>query len=255
MITWDEFMAMRLALEQSEGARLDSDLDALERSLGVFRSNCEDLLDYLNPLHDIAAVLELWDIKNREGFDRFLDEVTRRLHNVVAAATSLRDNYYRVRKKWLKPDPADDLASNYADTVKEVFEKSRTARLVVGLRNITQHRKLPRLGGVLQASPGEPHKSEITLDSRDLLEWDGWSSEMRSFIEEEGDYITLDEIVVEYRDAVVAFHAWFGDALRRRNASALQDLDQARRKLSELAHELSAVVDDPDGPTPLEGGP
>ena len=96
-----EYNEMKQAMRQSEGARLYSDLLALHRSLQVFLANCDQLLGFMSShLDDPLTEMRLWAIQNREGFDRFLDEVERLLHNVAAAAMSLRDHSYRVRDKW-----------------------------------------------------------------------------------------------------------------------------------------------------------
>jgi hypothetical protein len=119
--------------------------------------------------------MRLWAVQNREGFNRFLDEVERLYHNVAAAALSLRDHSYRVRNHWLQPVPSDTLREEHDERVRQVFAESRTAQLVLGLRNIVQHRKLPRLRGHAEWRQGEAFTSKVHLDRDDLLEWDGWS--------------------------------------------------------------------------------
>jgi hypothetical protein len=230
-----EYDEMKQALRQSEGALLDSDLLALKRSLGVFVRNCDELLGFLSTTDDPLTAIRLWAVQNREGFDRFLDEVDRLLHNVVAAAMSLREHTYRVRAKWLKLDQRDRIREEHDERVRQVFAESRTAQLVGGLRIIVQHRKLPRLLGHASHAPGQAFESKIHLDSDDLLEWDGWSPAVRAFLQEGEEPVELDELVAEYREAVVSFHTWFGDAVRQRNAPILQDLERGRRELADYA--------------------
>jgi hypothetical protein len=224
---------MKQAMLRSEGARLYSDLLALHRSLQVFLGNGDRLLGFMSShLDDPLTEMRLWAVENREGFDRFLDEVERLYHNVAAAALSLRDHSYRVRNLWLKPSPSDMLREEHDERVRHVFEESRTAQLVLGLRNIVQHRKLPRLRGHAE---GEAFTSKVHLDRDDLLEWSGWSPEVRAFLEEGEEDVVLDELVTEYRAAVVGFHTWFGAAVRGRNAEALEDLERRRRELADYA--------------------
>lgn len=241
-----EYDEMKQALRQSEGALLQSDLLALERSLRVFLGNCDELLGFLSATDDPSTAIQLWAVENREGFDRFLDEVDRFLHNVVAAAMSLREHSYRVRDKWLKQDQHDKLRDQHDDRVREVFAESRTAQLVEGLRIIVQHRKLPRLFGRAEWVRGGQFKSKIELDPDDLLEWEGWSDEMRASLAEGEGPVELGEIVADYRDSVVGFHSWFGSALRERNAETLEELKRGRRKLLEYASTMfGEPLDDP----------
>jgi hypothetical protein len=249
-VSLDEYQARKRALRESEGARLQSDLLALERSLRVFLGNCDELFRLTtfgrDPEGQLAAI-RLWALNNREGFDRFLDEVERLLHNVFAAAMSLRDHSIRVRKKWLRPDPSDTLAEQYDEWVRQTFGESRAAQLVAGLRNIVQHRKLPRLLGGIAGAPGQPVETSVRFETDDLLEWDGWGAEIRTFLQQSGDSVELDEILSEYREAAIGFHDWFVVAVRERNASALQELARGRRELSEYGSTLfGRPLNDPE---------
>jgi hypothetical protein len=85
-----EFNEMKAALKQTPGAQLESDLLALKRSLRVFEANCDELLGLLSTTDDPLEAMRLWDLENREGFNRFLDETERLFHNVLTAAMSLR---------------------------------------------------------------------------------------------------------------------------------------------------------------------
>jgi hypothetical protein len=202
--------------------------------------------------------MRLMDIENREGFDRFLDEVDRLLHNVVAAAMSLREHSYRVRDKWLR-QAQQDTRDEYDDRVRQVFAESRTAQLVEGLRIIVQHRKLPRLLGHTEWVRGGALTSKIHIDRNDLLEWEKWSPEIRAFLEEGEEEVVLDEIVRDYRAAVIAFHTWFGSALQERNAEALEDLERRRQELADYAAGMFGpainVPDDEAGEAPPATSP
>ena len=90
---------------------------------------------------DVKARLELWDMRNRKGFEAFLDEVDRLFHNFLAAATSLRDHTRRLWQKYPPPDPA--LAAEYQKRVKQTFADSPLANFVQRLRNYSMHQKLP----------------------------------------------------------------------------------------------------------------
>ena len=232
------YREMQRALRETDGALLHSDLLALKRSLGVFTGKCDELLGFLRTTDDPddqLRALQLWSLDNREGFDRFLDEVDRLLHNAVAAAMSLREHSYRVRDKWLQPGHADRLREKHDQHVRQVFTQSETAQLVHGLRNIIQHRKLPRLLGHAGWTRGGPFTSEIHVDADDLLEWDGWTPEMRDALERGEPPVELGEIITAHRYSVVGFHDWFGVALRERNAETLETLERDRMELARYA--------------------
>jgi hypothetical protein len=121
----NEYNEMKQAMLRSEGALLYSDLLALHRSLQVFLGNCDQLLGFMSShLDDPLTEMRLWAVQNREGFNRFLDEVERLYHNVAAAALSLRDHSYRVRNHWLQPVPSDTLREEHDERVRQVFAES-----------------------------------------------------------------------------------------------------------------------------------
>ena len=69
---------------------------------------------------------------------------------------------------------------------------------------------------------------------------------MREYLHEFGDALDLGEVVTEYRDAVVGFHDWFAEAVRRRNSRALREFEKGRQELSEYASTLfGPAVNDP----------
>jgi hypothetical protein len=230
--TVDEYNEMKDALRLSDGALLASDLLALKRSLRVFVANCDELLGHLGITDDQLAAIHLWAIRNREDFDRFLDEVERLHHNVVAAAMTLRQHSYRVRDKWLPPDERG--RDEYEAGARRAFAESRAAELLQGLRVIVQKRKLPELRGHASHVQGGPFESSVRVDLDDLSEWDGWTAATRASLEA-GDDVILEEIVAEYRGAVVEFHGWFRAAVRQRNAAALDDFERGRKQLADYA--------------------
>jgi hypothetical protein len=212
----------------------------------VFLGNCDQLLGFMSShLDDPLTEMRLWAVQNREGFNRFLDEVERLYHNVAAAALSLRDHSYRVRNHWLQPVPSDTLREEHDERVRQVCRRVEDGPTSP---RPAEHRPAPEAAtapGHAEWRQGEAFTSKVHLDRDDLLEWDGWSPEARAFLESEED-VVLDELVSEYRAAVVGFHTWFGAAVRGRNAEALADLEKGRRELADCASGMfGSPINDP----------
>jgi hypothetical protein len=229
-------------LPQLPGWQVRAELLALDRSMRVFKGNAAELSRYLGEHERVPAVLELWDVNNRDAFDRFLDEVDRLLHNFVASAASLRDHTRRLRDKLLREDPGDELAAEYQTRVDELFKSSPAVQFIQGVRNYALHRRLPIARGSLSIAPhpgrsvaeGASFESQIMLDRSDLLEWPNWNRVAMEYIDAaEGD-VPIDEAIEKCVQAVTAFHDWFKEAILGRHRADLAALEVAEADLVRL---------------------
>jgi hypothetical protein len=178
-------------------------------------------------------------VQNRAGFERFLDEVDRLLHNVLAAVASLREHTRRAKRKYLC---SDELGAEYDARVADVFLAPK-AQFVQRLRVMVAHRNLPRLLGYTSVILDESFTSNIVLDRDELLEWDDWGVTAQAFLEGSEEPIALDEVIVEYRSGVVGSHEWFTHALTEKNREALKEYERGSEDLLAFTKTLW-------GPTP-----
>jgi hypothetical protein len=82
----DRIEELEARISACPGWRLGRELSGLARSYKVFLGNDAELRDYLRRHSELPTVLELWSVQNREGFERFLDEVDRLLHTTTSLA-------------------------------------------------------------------------------------------------------------------------------------------------------------------------
>lgn len=248
--TGDELIAMRADLRQLPGWSVRAELLAFDRSLRVFASNADELSRFLGESQEPATAFQLWARDNREGFERFLDEVDRLLHNFVAGAMTLRDHARRLRRKLLPDDETDNLAAECQARIDADFTNSPLAQFVEGLRNFVLHRRLPVARGSLSWSAGGQFESRIVLYPSDLLQ----SRRLRRsplatrYIEDAGDDIAIGDVVTDYRAVVVAFHDWFRSALLTRHRSNLDALGQREDEVAALEQRAwGSPIQDPMG--------
>ena len=79
---------LRRTIRDNPGRRAYADLLAVRRMYRVFSGNVAELRSFLAQFDEPPAMLELWDNENREGFERFLDEMDRLLHNCGRSRTA-----------------------------------------------------------------------------------------------------------------------------------------------------------------------
>jgi hypothetical protein len=232
--TLDELKAMRDALRKLPGWTIRAEIEAYERSLRVFVGNDRELARFLGEAQDPATAVQLWAIENREGFERFLDEFDRLLHNLLSSAMTLRDHARRLRRKFLPADSGDDLAEQYQARIDTDFVQSPLAQFIEDLRDFTLHRRLPVATGGLSVVPGASFETRIILHPSDLLKSSNWGSLAKRYIESAGDEIVIADALRDYRPVVVTFHQWFCVALRTRHADELHALGQDEAKVREV---------------------
>jgi hypothetical protein len=214
---------MRTEIAASEGARLRRELSTLGRTFGVFSGNARELQDFLRKHMETAAVFELWNLDNREGFDRFLDEVDRLLHNYLASVASLRDHTRRV---WGDHGPNDTkLRAEYEQRKDESFASSPLARFVQQLRNYALHRRLPVAYGTLSWTPETGEVARVVLDRDTLLEWDGWDALARQYLDDAPEQTVIIDLIDEYTQRVVELDEWVRAAFVRGHEAAFADLE------------------------------
>jgi hypothetical protein len=246
--TTDELTAMRAELRQLPGWSVRAELLAFDRSLRVFVGNADELARFLGESQEPANAFQLWALQNREGFERFLDEVDRLLHNFVAGAMTLRDHARRLRRKFLPADATDSLASDCQARIDDDFANSPLAQFVEGLRNFVLHRRLPVARGSLSWTAGGPFESRIVLYPDDLRKSRNWSPPAKRYIENAGDDIAIGDVVTEYRAVVVAFQDWFRRALATRHRSDLEALSQREAEVEARWREAwGPPIQDPMG--------
>lgn len=232
--TLDELLAMKAGLRELPGWSVRVEMLALDRSLRVFTGNAKELLRFLGEQQEPANAFQLWALSNRDGFERFLDEVDRLLHNFVGAAMSLKDHGTRVRRKLLQDDAVDTRSDEYQARVDRDFTHAPLAQFVQQLRNYTVHERLPVATGQLSGVPGVSFESRIVLHPSELLKWPKWNSLARRYMETAGDDIAIEDVVKEYTAVVVAFNEWFRGALAARNRPQIEALEQGEAEIARL---------------------
>jgi hypothetical protein len=215
------------ALRELDGWQVRKALFGIRRSLGVFEGNSRRLLAFLGQHGDARKTLEALEtleFKDQAGFERYLDETDRLLHNFLAAAESLRDHVEAIQRKHLTDLPDDPDTIEYRTRKSEVFD-SPAGSFVRELRNHILHERIPETGGyAVWGSDPSDLSSGIALDGAELRAARNWSKKAKRYMDEAGDSVLIHEVAAAFRDPVVEFCEWFEEALRRRNADALEEL-------------------------------
>lgn len=193
-------------------------------SRDLLRRNYEELVTFVDYFcaRDVAfsysPVNDKW--LQHEGFR----EVSRLLHNFVAAAHSLVDHSRVIYRQLYEPA---GVLCDYPTVVRTRFADDPLAQFVHKLRQMAQHYRLPSLtkstsiragrGGIV----GEVN-IELRLRVQDLRQFDGWSPPARIFLAGVGEEIQFRPIVAGYYQQVTAFHQWYQHEQERIHGEGLR---------------------------------
>lgn len=149
---------------------------------------------------------------NPDVGDPFGNELARLLANLLASVGSLISGQRAVlRDIWPKvgKDLSDFEQGEYTKKRLTVFEADE-AKLLVELRNYSQHKFLPYLNPAWQFSQATPMAEfQFRLHVEPLLKWDSLTADVRKYLEEREDSIDLVPIIGRYTAAVREFYEWF----------------------------------------------
>lgn len=192
----------------------------------VFVVNGRDLMRLLNLASNNETIaLELMqNVRPPVVRERFEAEIRRRLHNYVAGTMTLVDHTRRI----MRPRTGS-VVEEFNERRKEILRHPEVL-FMQDLRNYTLHHSLPFLGHRFSITnvnkPDQTMESEIELSVPDLLAWDKWSASSRTFLLENGNMITLREIVLRHYQLVYALNAWLVDSMARANEEALVEVNR-----------------------------
>ena len=175
-------MDLMSRLPDLEGCRLYRDMERVGMSAYVFDTNSKELEQLLRWVTESGDAEDL--MGNHEKWDAFFREVTRRMHNTVAAAMSLREHTLILTNGWYS---GHDLARVESEQV-HILDVPRV-QFVQQLRVYVQHRGIPDQAVQAKGSP-TGFTQVFVLPRASLLSWRRWRPGARSFLESGPERLT-----------------------------------------------------------------
>lgn len=217
----------------SRGFRIEQEVHGLTTSLRIVETNYQELSQFLHFLTEDSRSHHLTTFQMYQSeLPLLFTNLTRLLHNYVAAAFSLVDHTRRAHRI-LYPDSSR--FPDYQARVDRDFTKDPLSQFMKGLRNYVVHREVVpmefknHMGGFGSASTFKIERRAMLAVAK-LLEWDGWDPLAKSFLKSSSD-LDVGQTTKAYRDKVIAFHAWFQQRVRMTHANELGELYEMQREL------------------------
>lgn len=221
-------------------------------SLNIFRMNAQELIEITSRVNDPDEGLRLMSLHNREASQQTHREVTRRVHNFVAASLTLVEHTRVFMREHYTNTPVLD---RYQAEIDAGFANEPVVRFVQDLRNFMLHKGLPDSEMFLkfQSNPdlrsgGGVLTTGIHIRTDKLLPWSGWSAPARAFIESSGEFVDIWTFAESYTDKIVSFHGWLQGELDQFHSTDMDELRALQASMNELdapAPSVAGVTEPP----------
>lgn len=206
-------------------------------TLNIFRMNAQELIEITRRVNDPDEGLRLMAVANREAGSQTHREVTRRVHNFVAAALTLVEHTRIFMRENYGSTPILD---RYQAKIDADFKDRPLVRFVQDLRNYILHNGLPNSTMYMnfQSNPDQPgtgtFETGIHINAALLLEWRNWSAAARTFIESCGEFVDIRTVAESYTDRILSFHGWLQGELDQLHSDDLDELRGLQESFSRL---------------------
>lgn len=164
----------------------------------------------------------------------FLIELNRYLHNYCAAAYSFQQHLDVFQKRVPDEHFRTDLKAQLAEA-----GSNNCGRFFQDLRRYLQHYAPPPILSELRYKEGPPGVppldpvQELLLEKEQLLKWDNWKSQARTFINETGD-IPLRTAAREHLKLLLDLYSWTWRRIRELYTDPFNRLDAIGEEIARL---------------------
>ena len=198
-----EYKRLRDEYFASQGVTIHNTLNRLRTSYYIYGVNHKELIGLLDYYESMEGIMDLWPLERRPRLRRFLDEVNRRLHNLTSAARALVDHSRQTVSTLYE---GSEFVERYQRKVTEAFEDCPVSRFVQDLRNYILHREHPAIVAELR-----PSTADVVFQKRRLVQWDRWTPQARSFLDQCPENFSLRTVLTQYHEKVSVFYDWLYD--------------------------------------------
>ncbi len=230
--------------QASEGNRIITRIHAFADSYYVFMGNHAELRGFLEHVAKNDVWPHIWDERHRDRLEHARLEVTRLLHNYVAAAFSLVDATRAFVPKHYK---GTKLLEKYESRKDRDFKEAPLHRFLQGLRHYTLHWRLPTMNPTVsfkrRDDGGHDFDSSFKLDVDKLREWNKWDEDKiaRQYLDTLGSEVKLLDIIDAYEPVVTAFHTWLLEQMGKQHAEVIEELSVLENRMKEVEREWRAA--------------
>lgn len=179
-----------------------------------------------------AKSLELVSTDDKQELHQLRGEVSRLLHNFLAAAKTLVDHTRVFMRAYYLGSP---LEKAYQDKIAAEIANDELCRFVHDLRNYMLHCGAPPLS--IWSSLGADRKTQagVSFIIAPLTEWNGWTAPSKRFLDKQRRDFDVDDVARIYSQKIVSLHVWLDGLLSDCHRSEMSELRALENELASLS--------------------
>jgi hypothetical protein len=242
------FMEARAAIEDTEGGCLWRALRNLQDSVWILETGVTELLDEISVFADRSRSASFWRNIHANEADTHTKLVKRYIFNCTIALMALVDHARNFQKHY----PVD----GYADKLAKTFATPGLHTFLQCFRNYNTHWRVAEANwNIKQDFQSGKREVRFVISKSALLEWDGWSSEARGFIDASPNEIDIQQVFFSYRESVHNFYSWHTGAVLDQYAKVYKPYLEYKRIYDGVQHKCywnALLSHAPKGVNPYE---
>ena len=224
------------AVRASVAYQISGRIELLGVNFFMFGRNYYDLKRLLKLTKTTKMILRLWDLKNQQELKAVTNDITRLLHNYLAAAKTLVDHTRALVPEWYANS---QFLQEYEAEVYSRFAENSISGFIEGLRNYSLHYALPFVYATMKITSSDGQKldqlePEFALSRIILRKWSNWPSKAQSYLYASDDEISVESLVDLYYQQVFDFHSWIEKRLREIHHCELLWLSEMNERIISL---------------------
>lgn len=201
-------------------------------TFNIFQMNSQELLDVTRRVNDPEEGLRLMTLDNQAAGEHIHREVTRRIHNFVAAALTLVEHTrIFIREHY----SSSSISIAYQKKIDDEFANDPLAKFVQGLRNYMLHNGLPPSEMYLQFSKqgqeGGRIETGVRLRTDKILEWEKWTAGAREYLVQCGEYIDIHSFAAAYTEKAISLNIWLQATLEEFHSADIENLQSLQASI------------------------
>lgn len=233
MLRQREAAVQRLETKRQEivGVDVYDAVGLLASSIYVVEKNHEELDVFIRKCEAYMPMVRTPAYRNQA----FLIELNRYLHNYCAAAYSFQQHLDVFQQRFPDEQFRTDLKTQFAQA-----GRNNCGRFFQDLRRYLQHYAPPPILSELRYKEGPPGVppldpvQELLLEKEQLLKWDNWKPQARTFINETASDIPLRTAAREHLNLLLDLHSWVWRSIRELYADSFNELDAIGDEIAAL---------------------